>query len=479
MFIKENILLAIAGLRANKMRSLLTMLGIIIGIASVIGVVSVGNAMTSSVTSSMSSMGATNITVNVQEKSTTSTTSKNNTSGNNSAGSSQAGNKGTQAGGNAQGGNRGTQAGGGGIPGVGGGGSFGGGGAPGGGGGRQGKSSSTAKDIDLMTMDQINTLQENFSDKISSISMNESDVSGKVKNETTFANINTVGTNVGYQDVKNIAMQEGRYLGQNDIDEVKNVAVVSDKLAVKIFGNTDPIGQDIKVYTSNAIFTYTVVGVYKYQASGNSRTTSDDNLTTDLYIPISVAKKTATNKNYQTFTIKPKDGVDVQAFTTEVTTYLSTLYARNSKFEAVASNMESMLESRTSMMSSISIAISAIAGISLLVGGIGVMNIMLVSVTERTREIGTRKALGAKSSHIQMQFIVESIIICSIGGILGILLGVGLGTMGSKAMGYSAAISPWVIIISFGFSMFIGVFFGYYPAKKAAKLDPIEALRYE
>jgi len=484
MFIKENILLAIAGLKSNKMRSLLTMFGIIIGIASVIGVVSVGNAMTSSVTSSMASMGATNITVNVQEKSTTSTTSKNNTSGKNSAGSSQggnsqSGNKGTQSGGSSQGGNKGTQAGGGASAG----GILGGGGMPGGGfggsGGRQGKASSTTKDTDLMTMDEINALQENFSDKISSISMNESDVSGKVKSDTTYANINAVGTNVGYQDVKNIAMQEWRYLAQNDVDEVKNVAVVSDKLVAKIFGNKDPIGQDIKVYTSNAIYTYSVIGVYKYQASGNSRTTSDDNLTTDLYVPITVAKKTATNKNYQTFTIKPKDGVDVQTFTTDVSTYLSMLYAKNNKFEAVASNMESMLESRTSMMSTISIAISAIAGISLLVGGIGVMNIMLVSVTERTREIGTRKALGAKSSHIQMQFIVESIIICLIGGILGILLGIGIGTMGSKAMGYSAAISPWVILISFGFSMFIGVFFGYYPAKKAAKLDPIEALRYE
>ncbi|SFC91845.1 ABC transporter permease [Clostridium uliginosum] len=490
MFIKENILLAIAGLKSNKMRSLLTMLGIIIGIASVIGVVSVGNAMTSSVTSSMSSMGATNITVNVQEKSTTSTTNGNNTSGKNSAGSaqgggsSQGGNKGTQGGGSSQGGNKGIQGGGGGAGGAASGAAgslFGGGGGskPGAGGGRQGKSSSTTKDTDLMTMDQINTLQEDFSDKISSISINESDVSGKVKNETTFANINTVGTNVGYQDVKNIAMQDGRYLAQTDIDEAKDVAVVSDKLAAKIFGNKDPIDQEIKVYTSNAIYTYTVVGVYKYQASGNSRTTSDDNLTTDLYVPITVAKKTATNKNYQTFTIKPKDGVDIQTFTTEVSTYLSTLYAKNNKFEAVASNMESMLESRTSMMSTISIAISAIAGISLLVGGIGVMNIMLVSVTERTREIGTRKALGAKSGHIQMQFIVESIIICSIGGILGILLGVGIGTMGSKAMGYSAAISPGVILISFTFSMFIGVFFGYYPAKKAAKLDPIEALRYE
>lgn len=104
---------------------------------------------------------------------------------------------------------------------------------------------------------------------------------------------------------------------------------------------------------------------------------------------------------------------------------------------------------------------------------------MLVSVTERTREIGTRKALGAKGSHIKMQFIVESVIICSIGGILGIGLGLAAGTAGTRAMGYSMSISPLVILISFSFSMFIGVFFGYYPAKKAAELDPIEALRYE
>jgi putative ABC transport system permease protein len=359
----------------------------------------------------------------------------------------------------------------------------GGGGMPGGGGpgGRTGgSSSSTTSDTDLMTMEQINTLQKNFSDKIGSISISESGDSGKVKNDTTYANISTVGTNVGYQDVKSISVKEGRYLAQNDIDGAKNVAVVSDKLVTKIFGsNVDPINQQIKVYTSSAIYTYTVVGVYTYKSSGGNRTTSDENLSTDIYIPITVEKKSATNKNYQTFTIKSKDGVDVTTFTTELSTYLSNLYVKNIKFEASASNMESMLESMTSMMSTVSLAISGIAGISLLVGGIGVMNIMLVSVTERTREIGTRKALGAKGGHIKMQFIVESIIICSIGGLMGIALGLGLGTIGAKAMGFVNTVSPLVIIISFSFSMFIGVFFGYYPAKKAAELDPIEALRYE
>ncbi|AWK51872.1 ABC transporter permease [Clostridium beijerinckii] len=473
MFIKENIMLAIAGLKSNKMRSLLTMLGIIIGIASVIGVVSVGNAMTASVTSSMSSMGATNITVNVQEKSTANKAialAKKLANDASSAASVQKSDSKETTGGVAP---KGATTGGGGIrlPGSGG-------GPPG---GRMGGStSSVTSDPDLMTMEQINALQENFSENISAISISESGGSGKVKNETTYSNVSTVGTNVGYQDVKSIVMKEGRYLVQNDIDGAKNVAVVSDKLVTKIFGdNVDPLNKEIKVYTSSAIYTYTVVGVYTYKSQGGNRTTSDENLSTDIYIPITVEKKSATTKNYQTFTIKSKDSVDVTTFTTELTTYLADLYAKNIKFEASASNMESMLESMTTMMSTVKLAISGIAGISLLVGGIGVMNIMLVSVTERTREIGTRKALGAKGSHIKMQFIVESIIICSIGGLMGIGLGLGLGTIGAKAMGFVNTISPAVIIISFSFSMFIGVFFGYYPAKKAAELDPIEALRYE
>ena len=493
MFIKENIMLAIAGLKANKMRALLTMLGIIIGIASVIGVVSVGNTMTSSVTSSMASMGATNITVNVQEKSTSekaiALAKKNATDAANSTVSKadstddkqqdNGGPGGMPGGGGAPGGGGGApgggaSGGGGGAPGGGGG------GAPGGGGGRMGGSSSSTSDNDLMTMAQINELQENFSDKISAISISESGDSGKVKSETSYANVSLTGTNAGYQDINSLTITEGRYLSQNDIDGAKNVAVVSDKLVTKIFGDSvDPIGQQIKFYTSDAIFTYYIVGVYKYQSSGGSRTTSDETLSTSLYVPISVEKKTATNKNYQTFTIKSKDSVDVTTFTTELSTYLSNLYAKNIKFVAEASNMESMLENMTSMLSTVALAISGIAGISLVVGGIGVMNIMLVSVTERTREIGTRKALGAKGSHIKMQFIVESVIICSIGGLLGIALGMGAGTIGAKAMGYSMSVSPLVIVISFSFSMFIGVFFGYYPAKKAANLDPIEALRYE
>lgn len=516
MFIKENIMLAVAGLKANKMRAVLTMLGIIIGIASVIGIVSVGNAMTSSVTSSMADMGTTNIMVNITERSSTSSSmikkslaaSDNNsksedneaTSTDEQAGSQEGqpdgekdGNKQEEGGpGGEQGGMPGA-GGGGGMPGAGGGGGMpgggGGGGMPGGGGGggmpggggRPGSSStSTPDDSDLMSMSMIDELVDTFSDKIDAVSVSESKTSGKAKDGTAYANVSVQGTNVGYADVKNIEIINGRYISQKDVDGAKKVAVVSDKLVAKIFGeNTDPIGQQVKIYSSSAIYTYTIVGVYKYESSGTTTTSSEENLSTDLYIPITTGKTSSSNKNYQSLTIKAKDDIDIQDFTDEIQTYMDKIYARNADWEPTVSNMESMLESMTSMMSTMALAISAIAGISLLVGGIGVMNIMLVSVTERTREIGTRKALGAKSGHIQMQFIVESMIICAIGGLIGIALGIVFGIIGSKLMGYPAAISTGVVIGSFAFSMVIGIFFGYYPAKKAAKLDPIEALRYE
>ena len=157
----------------------------------------------------------------------------------------------------------------------------------------------------------------------------------------------------------------------------------------------------------------------------------------------------------------------------------SPLLTRNRLLDSQRIDLASLLDSMTSMMSTVSLGISAIAALSLLVGGIGVMNIMMVSVTERTREIGTRKALGAPASAIRMQFITESVILCLIGGFIGIVLGLALGTVLSNVVGYAAKPSIAAILIAVGFSMAIGVFFGYYPANKAAKLDPIEALRYE
>ena len=171
--------------------------------------------------------------------------------------------------------------------------------------------------------------------------------------------------------------------------------------------------------------------------------------------------------------------VDAAKFTEDTKKFFNTFYTNNTRYEIGAVSMEAMMSTMTDMLGIISIAVAVIAGISLLVGGIGVMNIMLVSVTERTREIGTRKALGARNSAIRTQFIVEAVIICAIGGIIGILTGIGLGYLGSYLLGSPGFPSIFIILIAVLFSMIIGVFFGYYPANKAAKLDPIEALRYE
>ncbi len=141
--------------------------------------------------------------------------------------------------------------------------------------------------------------------------------------------------------------------------------------------------------------------------------------------------------------------------------------------------MDSAIETVNSTLRLVSVAIAVIAGISLLVGGIGVMNIMLVSVTERTREIGTRKAIGAKNRHIRMQFVVEAAVVSLVGGIIGIILGIGLGTLAASLFGVTASISWGFVGVTVAVSIAIGIFFGYYPANKAAKLDPIEALRYE
>lgn len=421
MFLKENILLAVAGLKSNRMRSFLTMLGIIIGIGSVIAIVSIGNAVTANVSNAMSGMGANVIQVYVTPRDAQNSTTDVTVGGNN------------------------------------------------------------MDESDLISTDQINAFRQKFSDEISGISLEESAGDGKVQDGHLYANISAVGVNPDYKDVSSVKLIQGRFIQERDVEANRRVAVVSDKLVSNMFhANVDPIGKQISSDVNGWDETFTIVGVYKYERTSlGGMSAAKKDVRTSLLIPVSVAKEQAQYQNYVYFSLKTKSVSDSQAFAKKINKYFSKIYANNTKYTCESYNMESMMSSVTSVMNTISAAVAAIAAIALLVGGIGVMNIMLVSVTERTREIGTRKALGARSSYIRAQFIVEAVIICLIGGIIGVIFGILLAWLGVTLIGTKLTISVPIILISVGFSMLIGVFFGYYPAKKASRLDPIEALRYE
>lgn len=432
----ENISMAFASVRSNKMRSLLTMLGIIIGIAAVIAIVTVGNSMTGSVTDSMSGMGVSNITVTVKQK----------TSGD------------TQ--GTAQGVTL------------------------------RRFMDETPGESDRITDAMIRDFYAAFPDKVDhfeyTVDVGQETIS-KYGDPTTTIKASVSGVNHDTLANKDEDSQilYGRWLDDTK-DAGRMLACVSEKFVTQAIGGSpqDAIGKSFTLQGSDGnLYTYFIAGVYKYTEDSYSSmfgSTSDDDIQTDIYIPLDVARTiTGTASGYQSFTVVAANGVDVTSFVNTVGDFFASYYTYNDSWTVSASSISNLVESMTEMLNTVSLGISAIAAISLLVGGIGVMNIMMVSVTERTREIGTRKALGAPASAIRMQFITESVILCLIGGVIGVVLGIAAGVGLSTLMQVPGKPTISSIIVAVGFSMAIGVFFGYYPANKAAKLDPIEALRYE
>jgi putative ABC transport system permease protein len=430
MLILENIKLAFGGILGNKMRSFLTMLGIIIGIGSVIAIMTVSSSLTNSITSTFADMGANNITVGLKQQSEQQEQRSN--------------------------------------------------------GMKFGLSNRQIQmdEDDRITDEMLEDIRTEFSTEIDDISLEESVGSGTVESGANSASISISGVNTGYFSANEITLLKGRYLTEEDSSGEKSVILVSDKVVESIFdGDNDAaLGQKINIDINSVYYSFYIVGIYEYDDSGVFSSSSDDDVITSAYIPILTGKETMhSDSGYEQFTVITNSSVEsVSDFADEISEYMNEKYYRgNEDYQISTTTMSTITDSMNEMIGTVSVAIAFIAGISLLVGGIGVMNIMLVSITERTREIGTRKALGAKNSSIRLQFIIESMILCLVGGIFGIILGLVLGAVAANMLGYSAAAPVSAILVSVLFSMAIGVFFGYYPANKAAKMDPIEALRYE
>ena len=421
----ESLRLSLEGLRANKTRAVLTMLGIIIGIAAVIGILTVGDGLTGSITGTMSSLGASSITISLQQNDSSNTGRVMRFAG----------------------------------------------------------SSGTPEAQDLITEKMLEEMRTRYAEDIAAISLTQSVGSGQVKNGRLYANVSVTGVNAEYFTANETELLSGRFLQERDDEGRRMICVVSDKLVSNMFGGDQEaaLGSEIAAELNGEVQRFRIVGVYPYEASALSvSTASEKDISTTLYIPLSTAKQlSGADDGFSSLTVKAAAGTDGAAVAKELESFLNRYYKRNKTYSVSARSMDSVIESVNSIMDTLSVAISIIAAISLLVGGIGVMNIMLVSVTERTREIGTRKALGATNANIRLQFVVESAIICLLGGVIGILLGTIMGYAGSSLLGTSALPSLGSIALAVGFSLAVGIFFGYYPANKAAKMDPIEALRYE
>ena len=284
-----------------------------------------------------------------------------------------------------------------------------------------------------------------------------------------------MGTTAEYADVRSIKIAQGRFITEEDITKSARVAVVGPTVVENLFGdaNADIIGKNIKLNN----IPYQVVGVTVSQ--GSSGMTNNDDM---IYAPISsVQSRLVGSKSVRQIYIEAESAQLMTEAQDQVTYALQLAHKIQSGQENdfTITNQAEVLESMEEISQTMTLLLGGIAGISLLVGGIGVMNIMLVSVTERTREIGIRKAIGAGEGDILFQFLIESVVLSLIGGMLGILLGWGGSLVASRLFGVTTSVSLSSVGIAFGFSALIGIVFGVVPAKKASAMNPIEALRYE
>ncbi len=385
--------LAFSSILSNKMRSFLTMLGIIIGVAAVIILVSIMDGVTGQVTDAFESLGMNTVTVSI-----------------NSRGSTRS-----------------------------------------------------------VKPEAMYELADENRDLISYISPT---VTTNAVIKAPSGTDNTTGSVTGvdetYDKIKSLTVEQGRFLQYIDVSKEQKVCVIGTYYEQEYFERGKALGEKLRINGEP----YTIVGVLEEKA--DSAENSSDQC---IYIPYTKAAKMSWNSTISTYTVMAAN-TNLMDRTTAVLEQKLTELLGSSDSYAVISTKE-IADEMSSITNTLKTALVCIAGISLLVGGIGIMNIMLVTVTERTREIGIRKSLGAKKKHIMQQFVLEAGTVSGIGGILGIVVGILLSTLAGKLLGITVVASVGAIVLAFSVSVAIGIIFGYLPAKNAANLNPIDALRFE
>ncbi len=283
------------------------------------------------------------------------------------------------------------------------------------------------------------------------------------------------GTNVDWPYIKAWPMKYGQFFTEQDVQAAAKVVVLGSNVAETLFGaEYDPVGQNVRV--RNHVFK--VIGVFASKGASSGGQNQDD----QVFVPYTTVQKKLqgiTHINNITLSAYTADSIAATAEAVRVSMRVTQNIGPGDEDTFRVQTLEDMVAFRTQATSTLTSLLAGIAAVSLMVGGIGIMNIMLVSVTERTREIGLRMAIGARGSDVLLQFLVEAVVISLVGGGLGIGLGFGLAELAKWLNNWPAVIPVDAILVAFGFAGFVGVFFGFYPARKAAGLDPIEALRFE
>jgi len=331
------------------------------------------------------------------------------------------------------------------------------------------------RSTDFFYYDDLELLEERFGDKLSYLCPSESVQSDVTLNNKTIK-LNMECIDAEFDKVQEIKMLYGRMINKNDIDRKSKSVVLEQNAAIKLFGKENVVGNTIRVKIDNNLEDLLIIGVYKKEVSPILSLLQGPSTTEDSYIPYTMPYPSSYGFSQLDIFINEK--YSVNSVGDEFLSYVANLKNRETENYRFYTAQEDQ-ESADGILGGMSVAVAAIAAISLLVGGIGIMNIMLVSVTERTREIGIKKALGARTNDVLFQFIIESAALSALGGIIGTALGIGLVMIGGAFISIPIVVNPSSVIIAVVFSMIIGIFFGFYPAKKAAKADPIESLRYE